>query len=125
MERITLTTNTSESYALIDSGVGEKLERYGNVVLARPDPQALWPKNLPEWEWAKAQARFERKKGEVEWITKESLPKEWPIEFGGLHFLIRPTSFKHTGLFPEQLSNWEWLSKIVKSGLALNAGEET
>ena len=112
MERITLTTNTSESYALIDSGVGEKLERYGNVVLARPDPQALWPKNLPEWEWAKAQARFERKKGEVEWITKESLPKEWPIEFGGLHFLIRPTSFKHTGLFPEQLSNWEWLSKI-------------
>jgi len=125
MERITLTTKPSDSYALLDSGGEEKLERYGDVVLARPDPQALWPKNLPEGEWAKAQARFERKKGEGEWITKKSLPKEWQIAFGGLTFIIKPTSFKHTGLFPEQLPNWEWISKLVKSGFALNADTET
>ncbi len=107
MERITLTTKASKDYELLDTGREEKLERYGDVLLARPDPQALWEKRLDEGKWGSAQGRFERTGKEGVWHANE-LPKEWNIEFGGLNFLIKPTSFKHTGLFPEQLSNWEW-----------------
>ncbi|OGC88707.1 hypothetical protein A2419_03000 [Candidatus Adlerbacteria bacterium RIFOXYC1_FULL_48_26] len=113
MERLTLTTNVSKDYELLDTGREEKLERYGDVLLARPDPQALWEKHLGEGEWAKAQGRFERQGKEGVWHTN-NLPKEWTIEFGGLKFLIKPTSFKHTGIFPEQLSNWEWMADILR-----------
>jgi 23S rRNA (cytosine1962-C5)-methyltransferase len=109
MQSITLTTKPSGDYALLDSGAEEKLERYGSVVLARPDPQTLWPKRLGAGEWQKAQGRYERQGREGKWHA-ENLPKEWQIQFGGLQFLIKPTSFKHTGLFPEQLSNWEWMA---------------
>lgn len=130
MERVVLTTKPSKDYELVDSGGEEKLERYGSFLLARPDPQTLWPKKLPEGEWAKANARFVREgnpstgsgQGKGRWFTPsgvEGLPKEWQIEFGGLKFLIRPTSFKHTGLFPEQLSNWDWSREVIK-----NAGRE-
>ncbi|MBY0294150.1 class I SAM-dependent methyltransferase [Patescibacteria group bacterium] len=118
MERITLTTNVSKDYELIDTGREEKLERYGGVLLARPDPQALWEKHLDQGEWTKAQGRFERKGKEGVWHTND-MPSEWAIEFGGLHFLIKPTSFKHTGLFPEQESNWNWSIEQIK-----NAGRE-
>ncbi len=118
MSHITLTTKAEEGYELLDSGLEEKLERYGDFVLARPDPQALWEKRLPESEWKKADAWYERTgKGSLpagrqgKWHMKNNLPKEWPIVFSGLTFLIRPTSFKHTGLFPEQKPNWEWIEK--------------
>lgn len=113
MERLTLTTKPQKDYELLDSGGEEKLERYGNIVLARPDPQALWERRLGEGEWEKAQGRYERKGKEGVWHAN-NLPKEWPIEFGGLQFLIRPTSFKHTGLFPEQLHNWEWVAELLR-----------
>ena len=116
MEKITIITKPSAGYELIDSGGEEKLERFGEVVLARPDPQALWKKGREE-EWGKANGRFEREGRDGKWTGK--LPKEWPVEFGGLTFLIKPTSFKHTGLFPEQLSNWQWGSELIK-----NAGRE-
>ncbi len=114
MERLTLTTLPSSEYTLLDSGDQQKLERYGDVVLARPDPQALWPKTLGAGEWAKTQGRFERQGKEGVWVA-DNLPKQWQIAFGGLEFLIRPTSFKHTGLFPEQLSNWEWVGECIRS----------
>ncbi|HEV7449553.1 MAG TPA: class I SAM-dependent methyltransferase [Candidatus Paceibacterota bacterium] len=114
MERITLTTKPQKDFELLDSGAEEKLERYGDFVLSRPDPQALWPKRLRADEWQKAAGRYERKGREGEWHATD-LPKEWQIEFGGLQFLIKPTSFKHTGLFPEQLSNWGWLESLVKA----------
>jgi 23S rRNA (cytosine1962-C5)-methyltransferase len=114
MNRITLTTEPSKDYELIDSGAEEKLERYGEVLLARPDPQALWTKTLEGSEWQKAHGRYERQGREGKWIEQD-LPKEWPIEFGGLKFLIRPTSFKHTGLFPEQEPNWAWASEQIKA----------
>lgn len=117
MDRITLITKPSEDYELLDSGREEKLERYGKVLLSRPDPQALWEKKLLEGEWSKAQGRYERKDKEGEWHAKD-LPKEWQVSFGGLKFLIRPTSFKHTGLFPEQLSNWEWIRGILSANSA-------
>ncbi|MES2202960.1 MAG: class I SAM-dependent methyltransferase [Patescibacteria group bacterium] len=109
MNRVTLTTKGSKDYELLDSGNEQKLERYGAVLLARPDPQALWPKMMGEDKWGSAQGRFERNGTEGIWYAND-LPKEWPIEFGGLNFIIKPTSFKHTGLFPEQLPNWEWVA---------------
>jgi 23S rRNA (cytosine1962-C5)-methyltransferase len=114
MDKKTLITKGEKDYELIDSGGEEKLERYGDVVLSRPDPQALWQKRLQEGEWAKAVGRYVRAGREGEWLTKSGFPKEWEIEFGGLHFLIRPTSFKHTGLFPEQLFNWQWVSELIQ-----------
>src|SRR3989344_5431624 len=115
MERITLITKPSAGYELLDSGLEEKLERFGDVVLARPDPQALWQKSRAG-EWEKATGKYEREGKDGKWVGK--LPKEWPIEFGGLKFLIKPTSFKHTGLFPEQLSNWEWMQDVLQKSSA-------
>lgn len=115
MKHSILITKPSEGYELLDSGREEKLERYGSVVLSRPDPQALWEKGLSEKEWKKADGWYERKGNAGVWHTKQDFQKEWAIELGGLSFLIRPTSFKHTGLFPEQLPNWEWASTLCAS----------
>ncbi len=115
MRHIILTTHASTEYELLDSGGEEKLERYGSVVLARPDPSALWEKHLSDTVWKAADAWYERKTKGGEWHTKSTLPKEWAIDFGGLHFIIKPTSFKHTGLFPEQLSNWEWTAQLIQN----------
>ncbi len=111
MERLTLITKPQSTYELIDSGGEEKLERFGDVVLSRPDPQALWPKSLSQ-EWVKTNGVYvnEGKEG-GKWTG--NIPKEWPIDFGRLKMVIKPTSFKHTGLFPEQLPNWEWMSSIL------------
>lgn len=113
MKRTTITTPSSGGYELLDSGREEKLEQYGQWLLARPDPQALWDKTLPEERWAEAQGRFVRKGREGEWKTSKELPDEWEVAFGGFTFLIKPNSFKHTGLFPEQLSNWEWAKEKI------------
>ncbi|MCX6819952.1 MAG: class I SAM-dependent methyltransferase [Candidatus Adlerbacteria bacterium] len=123
MERLTLVTKPSDGYELLDSGGEEKLERFGDVVLRRPDPQALWPKKLGESEWNKATGTYVREGGEGgKWVGK--LPTEWKISFGGLQFLVKPTSFKHTGLFPEQESNWVWtaeqISKVGREVSVLN-----
>lgn len=109
-----MTTKSGGDYELLDSGLEEKLERFGNVLFSRPDPQALWEKKLPESEWKKADTRYERTGKGGKWHTKKELPKEWPIQFGGFTFLIKPTTFKHTGLFPEQLPNWEWSDSLIK-----------
>jgi len=113
MERRILTTQSSADYELLDSGEEEKLERYGSFVLVRPDPQALWPKRHPGRIWDAADARFVRKGKEGEWTVKPTVPKEWEIGFGGLRLIIKPTSFKHTGLFPEQEANWVWLRETI------------
>ncbi len=109
-----LTTKPSAGYELLDSGEGEKLERYGNIILSRPDPQALWRKNLSEAEWKGAHAQFARDGKNTEWIFKPGTPEKWEILFGDLQFIIRPSSFKHTGLFPEQLPNWDWTRELIK-----------
>jgi len=104
-----------DNYSLLDSGEGEKLEKYGEYILSRPDPQALWRKRLPEKEWNKADAVFLRDGRSTEWKLKPNLPKRWIVEVQDLKFWVKPTSFKHTGLFPEQSSNWFWLSGIIQS----------
>jgi len=128
MERITLTTGSSDAYELLDSGHEEKLERYGSIVLARPDPQALWEKEQSPKEWERAHSRYVRARGHSisagkqgragEWKTSKDFPKEWDISFEGLTFTIRATSFKHTGLFPEQAPNWQWIRERVEAAAA-------
>ncbi len=111
-------TKPQKDYELLDSGEGEKLERFGAYVLRRPDPQALWPKRLAPKDWADAHASFVRQGNAGKWrinnTAKGDVPKDWQIELSGMRFKISPTPFKHTGLFPEQLPNWQWTEKIIK-----------
>ena len=108
-----LITEKQKDYELLDSGNGAKLERYGGVVFSRPDPECLWQKNLSKDEWANADALFVRKGTHTEWKLKKNVPEKWNIVLGDLTFVIRPTSFKHTGLFPEQKANWEWMENVI------------
>jgi 23S rRNA (cytosine1962-C5)-methyltransferase len=111
----TLITQKESAYALLDSGEGMKLERFGAFVLARPDPEALWPKKLSPKEWAKADASYDRAGVTGTWKKNKDFPKAWNIEYAGLTFELRPTSFKHVGIFPEQLSHWTWLEEKIRS----------
>lgn len=112
-----------KNYELIDSGGFEKLERFGQFVLRRPEPQAVWQKHLPENEWEKlADATFTKEKGSQEkgtWKAKNHVPDKWFIKYQSaqlnLQFKISLSSFKHVGLFPEQASNWEFLAKEIPS----------
>jgi 23S rRNA (cytosine1962-C5)-methyltransferase len=119
METKILTTKASTDYELLDSGDGEKLERYGKYVLRRPDPQALWKKLLPESDWKGADAYFYSESDKKGWKKSVSMPNEWQISFDELKFNIKPTAFKHTGVFPEQESNWKWIKEKIK-----NAGRQ-
>ncbi|MBV9349321.1 MAG: class I SAM-dependent methyltransferase [Patescibacteria group bacterium] len=110
-----LIASEEKEYALLDSGGEEKLERFGDIVMVRPDPQALWEKRMPTSEWRKADYRYERKGKGGTWHTRQGAPKEWSITYANLILSIRPTSFKHVGLFPEQKANWEWTRSILKS----------
>jgi len=115
-----LKTTKQKEYELLDSGNGEKLERYGQFVLRRPDPEALWEKSKDILLWNKADLKFERNGTKTKWIAKEGTPKHWEISYGDLNFSIRPTSFKHTGIFPEQLPNWTWSYDLIKKASPLD-----
>ncbi len=114
-EYIIQKTSKQLDYELLDSGNEEKLERYGEVILSRPDPQALWNKNLSAGEWHSAAGVFSRESKDAQWKMRTGTPEKWQMEFGGLKFLIRPTAFKHTGIFPEHLANWEWVKNQIKT----------
>jgi 23S rRNA (cytosine1962-C5)-methyltransferase len=101
------------AHALLDSGAGAKLERYGEFVLARPDPQALWPKRRPA-AWDEADLVFVRESdrgGRWEPRARGRVPERWPLAFGDARFWVRPTPFKHVGVFPEQAPNWRWMER--------------
>ncbi len=101
-------------YELLDSGENMKLERFGEIILARPETQALWSTQKPElWKEAHATFTFENKKGG--WKIKKPVPESWELTRGPIHFLARLTSFKHTGVFPEQEPNWVWIKDQVKA----------
>lgn len=110
-----LTADNEKDYELIDSGDGKKLERYGEFVLSRPDPQALWKTALPPSAWSEADATFVRNGKNTDWKKKSDLPESWTIDFSGLKFEIRTTTFKHTGLFPEQSVNWSWMAHATRN----------
>ncbi|MDE7399496.1 MAG: class I SAM-dependent methyltransferase [Oscillospiraceae bacterium] len=103
-------------YELIDTANGERLERWGDVTLIRPDPQIIW-KNVGESPaWQSAHARYIRSdKGGGAWDYRRKLPESWQISYGDLRFMVKPTGFKHTGLFPEQAINWDYCSEMIHS----------
>ena len=111
-------TKDWKDYDLLDCSGGERLERWGNVVLIRPDPQVIWntPKEHPLWH--RADARYVRsKEGGGHWECRRQLPEAWNINYKDLQFKISPTGFKHTGLFPEQAVNWDMIrEKITGAG---------
>ena len=103
-----------KDYEVLDTGDGEKLERWKDIVLRRPDPQAIWPKQQPAL-WDRADAHYHRSaRGGGEWEFFRRLPERWTVNYGELKFYVRPTGFKHTGLFPEQAANWDWMAQLVR-----------
>lgn len=117
-----LTPEHWNTYQLIDSGNFEKLERFGEHILARPEPQAAWDKSLSETDWANlAGATFRREKGSQEkgeWIVRKGTPERWLMDYRSpqmrLSFKIALSSFKHVGIFPEQAANWEYIFTQTK-----------
>ena len=102
-------------YSLLDSGEGERLERFGEYILSRPDPQAIWKKSLVLSEWQKADATFVRESGDKgRWQKKGSMPSQWTIKYKNLIIICKLTPFKHTGVFPEQAVWWEEIKQRVK-----------
>ena len=104
-----------KDYEVLDTSEGEKLERWGDYLLVRPDPQVIWntPKELPGWR--KMNGHYHRSSkggGEGEFFD---LPKQWEIAYKELRFNLKPFSFKHTGLFPEQAVNWDWFSDKIRN----------
>jgi 23S rRNA (cytosine1962-C5)-methyltransferase len=105
-----------QDYELLDTGNGEKLERWGDVILRRPDPQIIWPLTSESGRWKQADGHYHRSSvGGGEWTFRRQLPERWNISYGPLKFHIKPTSFKHTGLFPEQAVNWSWMMNKIRS----------
>lgn len=103
-----------KDYEVIDCSKGEKLERWGDYILVRPDPQVIWDTPRKEKGWHKMNAHYHRsKKGGGEWEFFD-LPQQWSIHYRNLAFQLKPFSFKHTGLFPEQAANWDWFSELIK-----------
>lgn len=102
------------AHALLDSGEGQKLERYGEFLLARPDPQALWRRRADARAWQRADLAFVRESdrgGRWESARKPAPPEGWALAFDAVRFLVRPTPFKHVGVFPEQAPNWRWMQE--------------
>jgi len=105
-----------KDYELIDAGGGEKLERWGKYILRRPDPQAIWPISGDDKRWRNIDAHYHRSKsGGGKWEYVHNLPERWTISYKDLSFYIEPTGFKHTGLFPEQAVNWNWIIDKIKA----------
>ena len=107
--------NDWKDYEILDMANGEKLERWGNIYLIRPDPQIIWKDKSYPNKWGQANARYNRSNtGGGAWEYKKRLPESWQIKYKNLTFNIKPMGFKHTGLFPEQAVNWDWMIKKIK-----------
>lgn len=105
-----------KDYEVIDTGNGEKLERWGDIILRRPDPQIIWPKSHESKKWTQVHGHYHRSSsGGGEWEMKKPIPERWTIRYRDLQFYIRPTNFKHTGLFPEQAVNWAWMMDKISN----------
>ena len=110
------TAENWQDYRIIDTSDGMKLESWGGRILSRPDPQVIWKTPRKTDLWQKADGIYHRSsKGGGEWEFRSKLPESWQISYGGLRFVIRPTGFKHTGLFPEQAVNWDFMAERIKT----------
>ena len=101
-------------YQLIDSGNGEKLERFGPYRFVRPEAQALWSPRLQKAEWQSADGHFIASEKGGKWKLKDSLPENWHMHFEDIRFFAMPTSFRHLGFFPEQSVHWQWCADKIK-----------
>jgi len=109
------TADQWKDYVLLDAGNGEKLEQWRGVTLRRPDPQAIWPADTASAQWRQADAVYHRSSaGGGQWEYRKKLPESWNITYRDLTFRVSPTGFKHTGLFPEQAVNWDWMSELIR-----------
>ena len=107
--------NNWSDYAVLDCGGGEKVEKWGPHILVRPDPQAIWPQTDPAGPWQRANAVYHRSKsGGGQWEIRK-LPAQWTISYQSLRFNLKPMSFKHTGLFPEQAVNWDFIMDQIRA----------
>lgn len=107
--------NEWRDYCLIDASDGERLERWGDLILIRPDPQIIWKNPAPAPEWEHAHAVYHRSRsGGGSWETRKRFPESGQIRYGDLTFLVKPTGFKHMGLFPEQAVNWDHCARLIR-----------
>jgi 23S rRNA (cytosine1962-C5)-methyltransferase len=104
-----------KDYTVLDASDGEKLETWGKYSLIRPDPQVIWKTDKKHPLWKRADASYKRSKSGGGAWSDNRLPEVWNINYGELVFQIKPMGFKHTGLFPEQATNWDWFSELIKS----------
>jgi len=102
--------NKWKDYEILDMANGEKLERWGDIILIRPDPQIIWEEKSFPNKWGDAHAKYNRSKsGGGSWEIYKKIPDSWKIKYNELVFNLKPMGFKHTGLFPEQAVNWDWM----------------
>ena len=107
--------NNWKDYELLDTSRGERLERWGDIILIRPDPQILWDTPRKDPRWKQAHARYHRSNtGGGQWERYRPIPDSWQIAYGDLQFALKPMGFKHTGLFPEQAVNWDLMANLIK-----------
>ena len=108
--------NNWKHYKILDMADGQKLEKWGDVILSRPDPQIIWKdKSYPE-KWKNINATYHRSKtGGGAWEYNKKVPQQWQIKYKELTFNIKPMGFKHTGLFPEQAVNWDWMMDKIRN----------
>ncbi len=107
--------NEWKDYKILDMADGQKLERWGDVVLSRPDPQIIWKSKSFPSKWKEINAEYHRSKtGGGAWEFKKKIPKQWQVKYKNLIFNIKPMGFKHTGLFPEQAVNWDWMIEKIQ-----------
>lgn len=107
-----LSTKGWQDYELLDSGNGKRLERFGKYVISKPDPQAIWKPYLSQSEWEKADATYLDE--EKQW-NKNNLPEKWKLAYNDIKFYAKLTNFKHTGIFPEQALNWDFIEEKIKN----------
>lgn len=112
------TADNWNDYIILDTSCGEKLEKWGGISLIRPDPQIIWKTERNDPLWKRADGHYHRSnQGGGQWEFRKRIPESWNISYGSLVFNIRPTGFKHTGIFPEQAVNWDFMAdKILSSG---------
>jgi 23S rRNA (cytosine1962-C5)-methyltransferase len=110
-------TNDWQDYELLDTGEGEKLERFGKHIFIRPYEDAVWPKTLLRKEWEKADGKFwsSRQGAKSGWKMEDKIEEKWEMSYKGIKFLASPTSFRHLGFFPEQASHWDFIEQKIKN----------
>lgn len=108
--------NNWKEYKILDMADGQKLERWGDVILSRPDPQIIWKDKLYPDKWKNINATYHRSKtGGGSWEYNKKMPQQWQIKYKELTFNVKPMGFKHTGLFPEQAVNWDWMMEKIRN----------